>query len=191
MITRTQLGKSRRSGHLYVEADIERIRKKGLIVFQGEDATPNTGLVLVIRNPKGRLGRPYRNLNDSWNNLMTMMLERHASNANPFMFRRLMLKYMLDRSIMTDANDGSGYFAFFAKSVISKKEWNSFLASLDENALANIAKNGVRSKSGPALVCQSLCSSLWTASSRQLLGFENRSSFFQFCPCGTFSVPPG
>lgn len=84
---------------------------------------------------------------------MTMMLERHASNANPFMFRRLMLKYMLDRSIMTDANDGNGYFAFFAKSVISKKEWNSFLASLDENALACIAKNGVRSESG-----QSLCS---------------------------------
>lgn len=138
---------------LYVEADIERIRKKGLIVFQGEDATPNTGLVLVIRNPKGRLGRPYRNLNDSWNNLMTMMLERHASNANPFMFRRLMLKYMLDRSIMTDANDGNGYFAFFAKSVISKKEWNSFLASLDENALACIAKNGVTSETA-----QSLCS---------------------------------
>ena len=171
---------------LYVEADIERIRKKGLIIFQGEDATPNTGLVLVIRNPKGRLGRPYRNLNVSWNNLMTTMLERHASDANPFMFRRLMLKYMLDKSIMTDANDGSGYFAFFAKSVILKKEWNSFLASLDENALANIAKNGVRSESG-----QSLCSSLWTASSRQLFGFENRSSFFQFCPCGTFSVPPG
>ena len=138
---------------LYVEADIKRIRKKGLIVFQGEDATPNTGLVLVIRNPKGRLGRPYRNLNDSWNNLMTMMLERHASNANPFMFRRLMLKYMLDRSIMTDANDGNGYFAFFAKSVISKKEWNSFLASLDENALACIAKNGVTSETA-----QSLCS---------------------------------
>ena len=117
---------------------------------------------------------------------MTMMLERHASNANPFMFRRLMLKYMLDRSLMTDANDGNGYFAFFAKSVISKKEWNSFLASLDENALACIAKNGVRSESG-----QSLCSSLWTASSRQLFGFENRSSFFQFCPCGTFLVPPG
>ena len=83
------------------------------------------------------------------------------------MFRRLMLKYMLDRSIMTDANAGNGYFAFFAKSVISKKEWNSFLASLDENALACIAKNGVTSETG-----QSFCSGVPTPQQFFVDGFK-------------------